>query len=99
VHHDEMLFINQLQTTEFRLKLVLHELYSARVQLAADDLSAALKRVARHSVENRIVPMRQFRGYLYDDGRFTTIDFKGSAYTLPNDVNDRGQIVGAALKP
>jgi hypothetical protein len=92
-----MLFIIQHQTTEFWLKLVLHELDSARVQLAADDLSAALKRVARDSVENHIVPMRQFRGYLYHDGRFTPINFPGSAYTLPTDVNDCGQIVGAAL--
>lgn len=35
-HHDEMLFIVQHQTTELWLKLVLHELLSARDLLAAD---------------------------------------------------------------
>ena len=38
MHHDEMLFIIQHQTTELWLKLVLHELDSARDLLAADDL-------------------------------------------------------------
>src|SRR5690606_33371458 len=47
VHHDEMLFIIQHQTTELWLKLVLHELGSARSLLASDDLREALKRVAR----------------------------------------------------
>ena len=37
-HHDEMLFIVQHQTTELWLKLVLHELASARDLLATDDL-------------------------------------------------------------
>ena len=45
--HDEMLFIIQHQTSELWLKLMVHELRSARALLAADDLSPALKRLAR----------------------------------------------------
>jgi tryptophan 2,3-dioxygenase len=46
-HHDELLFIVQHQTTELWLKLVIHELLSARDLIDADQLSAALKRLAR----------------------------------------------------
>jgi len=45
--HDEMLFIVQHQTSELWLKLLVHELRSARDLLAADDLAPALKRLAR----------------------------------------------------
>ena len=45
--HDELLFIVQHQTSELWLKLMVHELRSARALLAADDLSPALKRLAR----------------------------------------------------
>lgn len=46
-HHDEMLFIIQHQTSELWLKLVLHELRAVRSRLAADDLRAAMKGIAR----------------------------------------------------
>lgn len=45
--HDELLFIVQHQTSELWLKLLLHELRSARSLLASDQLSPALKRLAR----------------------------------------------------
>ncbi|MGH3509567.1 MAG: tryptophan 2,3-dioxygenase [Nocardioidaceae bacterium] len=45
--HDELLFIIQHQTSELWLKLLVHELRSARSLLAADDLAPALKRLAR----------------------------------------------------
>jgi tryptophan 2,3-dioxygenase len=45
--HDELLFIIQHQTSELWLKLLVHELRSARDLLAADDLAPALKRMAR----------------------------------------------------
>ena len=45
--HDELLFIVQHQTSELWLKLMVHELRSARALLRADDLSPALKRMAR----------------------------------------------------
>ena len=46
-HHDEMLFIIQHQTSELWLKLMRHELLSARALIAADELQVALKRIAR----------------------------------------------------
>ena len=45
--HDELLFIVQHQTSELWLKLMIHELRSARDLLRTDDLSPALKRLAR----------------------------------------------------
>ncbi|WP_392544776.1 tryptophan 2,3-dioxygenase [Oryzobacter telluris] len=45
--HDELLFIVQHQVAELWLKLLLHELHSARALLATDDLAPALKRLAR----------------------------------------------------
>jgi tryptophan 2,3-dioxygenase len=45
--HDELLFIVQHQVAELWLKLLLHELHSARGLLAADELGPALKRLAR----------------------------------------------------
>ena len=45
--HDELLFIVQHQTSELWLKLMLHELRSARSLLTTDDLAPALKRLAR----------------------------------------------------
>jgi tryptophan 2,3-dioxygenase len=46
-HHDEMLFIVQHQVTELWLKQLVHELRSAISLITADDLSPALKRLAR----------------------------------------------------
>ena len=45
--HDELLFIIQHQTSELWLKLMVHELRSARALLATDELAPALKRLAR----------------------------------------------------
>ena len=45
--HDELLFIVQHQVAELWMKLLLHELHSARSLMAADDLGPALKRLAR----------------------------------------------------
>jgi tryptophan 2,3-dioxygenase len=45
--HDELLFIVQHQTSELWLKLMIHELRSARSLLASDELAPALKRLAR----------------------------------------------------
>ena len=46
-HHDELLFIVQHQTTELWLKLVIHELRAAAAFLRNDQLSHALKAIAR----------------------------------------------------
>ena len=53
--HDELLFIIQHQTSELWLKLLVHELRSARSLLAADDLAPALKRLARVKHVQRIL--------------------------------------------
>src|SRR3954454_6590062 len=45
--HDELLFIIQHQTSELWLKLLIHELRSARSLLRQDELAPALKRLAR----------------------------------------------------
>ena len=45
--HDELLFIVQHQTSELWLKLMIHELRSARALLRNDELAPALKRMAR----------------------------------------------------
>ncbi|MFN8196592.1 MAG: tryptophan 2,3-dioxygenase [Nocardioidaceae bacterium] len=45
--HDELLFIVQHQTSELWLKLMVHELRSARSLLRQDQLAPALKRLAR----------------------------------------------------
>src|SRR6476661_6989767 len=45
--HDELLFIIQHQTSELWLKLLIHELRSARNLLRDDQLGPALKRLAR----------------------------------------------------
>lgn len=47
VQHDELLFIIQHQTSELWLKLMIHELRSARELVRRDQLSPALKRLAR----------------------------------------------------
>ncbi|KQM67651.1 tryptophan 2,3-dioxygenase [Sphingomonas sp. Leaf17] len=47
--HDELLFITIHQASELWLKLCLHELCEARRRIAADDLSPALKMMARVS--------------------------------------------------
>ena len=47
--HDEMLFIIQHQTSELWMKLALHEMEAARDAIRHDDLSTALKMLARIS--------------------------------------------------
>jgi tryptophan 2,3-dioxygenase len=53
--HDELLFIVQHQTSELWLKLLVHELRSARDLLRTDDLSPALKRLARVKHVQRVL--------------------------------------------
>jgi tryptophan 2,3-dioxygenase len=54
--HDELLFIVQHQTAELWLKLMVHELRSARDLLRSDDLAPALKRLARSSTSSTCSP-------------------------------------------
>ena len=97
VHHDEMLFIIQHQTTELWLKLLLHELDSARTNLAADDHAAALKRLARvkhiqetliqqWSVLATLTPTEfvQFRGALANASGFQSAQYRAVEFALGN---------------
>jgi len=59
--HDELLFIVQHQTSELWLKLLLHELRSARSLLTTDDLPPALKRLARVKRIQEVLIERQRR--------------------------------------
>src|SRR6478609_4955752 len=96
-HHDELLFIIQHQTTELWLKLVLHELLSARDLLRADDLSPALKRIARvkhiqstlteqWSVLATVNPTEyaEFRGFLGNSSGFQSYQYRAVEFLLGN---------------
>ncbi|KAA6432194.1 tryptophan 2,3-dioxygenase [Agrococcus sediminis] len=96
-HHDELLFIIQHQTTELWLKLVIHELDDARRLLAADDLGAALKRIARvkhiqevltqqWSVLATLTPTEyaQFRGALANASGFQSAQYRLVEFALGN---------------
>ncbi len=96
-HHDEMLFIVQHQTSELWLKLVLHELRAAMANLAADDLSPALKQIARvkhiqktmteqWSVLATLTPAEyaQFRGALGPASGFQSHQYRAVEFALGN---------------
>ena len=96
-HHDEMLFIIQHQTSELWLKLVLHELRSARALLDADQLREALKRIARvkqvqetmtkqWSVLETLTPSEyaQFRGALGQSSGFQSYQYRAVEFALGN---------------
>jgi len=96
-HHDELLFIIQHQTTELWLKLVLHELRSARQLLMDDDLAPALKRLARvkhiqksmteqWSVLATLTPSEyaEFRGVLANASGFQSHQYRAVEFILGN---------------
>jgi len=96
-HHDELLFIIQHQTTELWLKLVLHELGTARDRLAEDDLRSALKHIARvkhiqevltqqWSVLATLTPTEyaQFRGDLGNSSGFQSVQYRAVEFALGN---------------
>lgn len=96
-HHDEMLFIIQHQTTELWLKLVQHELGTARDRLAGDDLRSALKHIARvkhiqevltqqWSVLATLTPTEyaQFRGDLGNSSGFQSVQYRAVEFALGN---------------
>lgn len=96
-HHDELLFIIQHQTTELWLKLVLHELETARDLLRADELAKALKCIARvkhiqktlteqWSVLATLTPTEyaQFRGVLGNASGFQSYQYRAVEFVLGN---------------
>lgn len=97
VHHDEMLFIIQHQTTELWLKLLLHELRSARDAIQADDLSTALKRIARIKQIQEVMTQQwavlatltpteyaEFRGFLGSASGFQSFQYRAVEFILGN---------------
>jgi len=96
-HHDEMLFIVAHHVTELWLKLMVHELRSATTLLASDDLSPALKRLARikhierqlfeqWGVLETLTPVEyvQFRGVLGDASGFQSPQYRTVEFLLGN---------------
>jgi tryptophan 2,3-dioxygenase len=99
--HDELLFIIQHQTSELWLKLVLHELRSARELIRADDLAPALKRLARvkhiqkqltdqWSVLATLTPSEyaQFRDFLATSSGFQSWQYRAVEFMLGNKNAD-----------
>jgi tryptophan 2,3-dioxygenase len=97
VHHDELLFIVQHQTSELWLKLMLHELLSACDDLAADALAPALKKLARvkhiqktlieqWSVLATLTPAEygEFRGSLGTSSGFQSAQYRAVEFLLGN---------------
>ncbi|MEO7349545.1 MAG: tryptophan 2,3-dioxygenase family protein, partial [Terrimesophilobacter sp.] len=97
VHHDEMLFIIQHQTSELWLKLMRHELLSARDLIANDNLQVALKRIARvkhiqrqiteqWSVLATLTPSEysEFRGFLGNASGFQSYQYRAVEFLLGN---------------
>lgn len=96
-HPDELLFIIQHQTTELWMKLVVHELNQARGYLRNDDLSHALKCVARvkhiqksmaeqWSVLATLTPSEyaQFRDILGNSSGFQSHQYRCIEFALGN---------------
>jgi tryptophan 2,3-dioxygenase len=96
-HHDELLFIIQHQTSELWLKLMRHELLSARDLIAKDELQIALKRIARvkhiqrqlteqWSVLATLTPTEyvQFRGFLGQASGFQSYQYRAVEFLLGN---------------
>ncbi len=97
VHHDELLFIVQHQTTELWLKLIVHELRAARAFLEADELSRARKSLARvkhilHSMTDQwsvlatLTPSEyaEFRGVLGSSSGFQSAQYRAVEFLLGN---------------
>lgn len=95
--HDELLFIIQHQTSELWLKLMLHELRSARELVRADDTKPALKRMARvkhiqttmteqWSVLATLTPSEyaQFRSFLATGSGFQSWQYRAVEFILGN---------------
>ncbi len=97
VHHDELLFIVQHQTSELWLKLVIHELEGTRSHLAADELGPALKCLARvKAIQRQLVGQwavlatltpreyAQFRDALGSSSGFQSFQYRAVEFMLGN---------------
>ncbi|RKT77242.1 tryptophan 2,3-dioxygenase [Terracoccus luteus] len=103
--HDELLFIVQHQTSELWLKLLIHELRSARALLAADELPQALKRLARvkhiqHTLTDQwsvlatLTPSEyaQIRPFLATSSGFQSAQYREVEFLLGNKNADMVEV-------
>ena len=99
--HDELLFIVQHQVAELWLKLLLHELHSARSLLASDEPAPALKRLARvKHVQKQLVEQwdvlatltpseyAQIRPFLATSSGFQSHQYRAVEFLLGNKNAD-----------
>jgi tryptophan 2,3-dioxygenase len=99
--HDELLFIIQHQTSELWLKLMVHELRSARRLLKEDDLAPALKRLARikhiqHTLTDQwsvlatLTPSEyaEIRPFLATSSGFQSVQYREVEFLLGNKSAD-----------
>ncbi len=105
--HDELLFIIQHQTSELWLKLMVHELRSARALLAADELAPALKRLARvkhiqHTLADQwsvlatLTPSEydEIRPFLATSSGFQSAQYREVEFLLGNKSADMVKVFG-----
>lgn len=103
--HDELLFIIQHQTSELWLKLMVHELRSARDLLRADELAPALKRLARvkhvqHSLTDQwavlatLTPSEyaEIRPFLATSSGFQSAQYREVEFLLGNKSAEMVQV-------
>jgi tryptophan 2,3-dioxygenase len=97
VHHDEMLFIIQHQTSELWMKLLIHELSAAIQNLRRDELSPCFKILARvkqiqmqlfnqWAVLETLTPTEylQFRSVLGNSSGFQSVQYRAVEFLLGN---------------
>ncbi len=105
--HDELLFIVQHQTSELWLKLLVHELRSARDLLGAGELAPALKRMARvkhiqrvltdqWSVLATLTPSEyaEIRPFLATSSGFQSAQYREVEFLLGNKDADMIKVFG-----
>jgi tryptophan 2,3-dioxygenase len=103
--HDELLFIIQHQTSELWLKLLLHELREARARLRDDDLSPALKGLARvKHIQHTLIEQwgvlttltpseyNEFRSFLQSSSGFQSWQYRAVEFILGNKSADMLQV-------
>lgn len=101
VHHDEMLFIIQHQTSELWMKLMIHELDAASAFVQRDELEPAFKILARvkhiqrmlfeqWAVLETLTPTEyaQFRPVLGNASGFQSHQYRAIEFTLGNKDTD-----------
>jgi len=105
--HDELLFIIQHQTSELWLKLMVHELRSARDLLREDQLAPSLKRMARvkhiqHTLTDQwsvlatLTPSEyaQIRPFLATSSGFQSAQYREVEFLLGNKNEDMVKVFG-----